>query len=246
MLLCAVAISSACSTSTSPGGTPATVPVVSPAQVSRGTLGVSPATALLVPGQAVSYVAVLEQTFTSNLAKVSWSVDDASVAVVSPDGRLTAVAPGFTWLRASGADGIAAHPISVDAVAATDAGGDYQIASCSAPVLTSCSAVMKAGGLRSPMNLRYRNMGKLVVAEFWMGNDRNLAALVGSTETATSIRFGEPAPMTPTIALGAGGCCGRLREFVVQVEGTRVMGGDFAYDTGSATYRYRLLARPDR
>jgi hypothetical protein len=244
LVLITLVVATACSTSTSPDGPPGpTAAVTSPAQTNRGTLGVSPATALFVPGQTASFVAVAEQIFTANLADVVWSVDDPAVATVSSDGRLTAVAPGFTWLRAIGTDGMALHPISVGANAPIDASGDYQISGCGSPNIMTCSAAMKAGGSRAPVSLRYRTAGDLVVSEFWMGNDRSRAALVGRREADGSFRFGEPAPLTPTVSAGAGGCCSRLREFVALVSDSRVLSGEFAAVTTDATYRYRLLPR---
>lgn len=211
--------------------------------VDRGTLGVSPSTALFTPGQSERYVALAEQIFTKNLATVTWSVDNPAVASVAPDGTLTAHTSGFTWLRAQGPDGNAAHPISVSAEPARLLTGKVWLQSCSGGTLVGCSAIMKGAGSPSAVYLRYRRTQTHVVAEFWYGNGMNTSALVGVEAAAGEFRFAEPALMTPVVSRGAGGCCSVLSEIMANIGSEQLTGGSFKSSSSSHVLRYRIAAQ---
>lgn len=211
--------------------------------VDRGTLGVSPSTALLAPGQSERYVALAEQIFTKVLSPVTWSVDNPAVASVAADGTLTAHTSGFTWLRAHGPDGRAAHPISVSAEPATLLTGKLWMESCSGGAPAGCSAIMKSAGSPSAVYLRYRTVQTHVVAEFWYGNGTDTSALVGVELTPGEFRFAEPALMTPVVSRGAGGCCSALSEFMASITSGQLTGGGFKSTSSSNVLRYRIAAQ---
>lgn len=211
--------------------------------VDRGTLGVSPSTALFTPGQSERYVALAEQIFTKDLAPVTWTVDNPSVASVAADGTLTAHTSGFTWLRAHGPDGSAAHPISVSAEPARLLTGKVWLESCSGGTLVGCSAIMKGAGSPSAAYLRYRMIQTHVVAEFWYGNGMNTSALVGVELAPGEFRFAEPALMTPVVSRGAGGCCSALSEITANIASEQLTGGGFKSSSSSTVLRYRIAAQ---
>lgn len=235
----ALALTLACTSTTAPSADNKPVTATTIAPVDRGNLGVSPVTALFVPGQQESFAALPEQIFTRNTVAVTWTVDDPAVATVTADGQLTAVAPGFTWLRAVGTAGGAAHPIHVAATAPMEARGDYEVVDCTAPTWQACDFPSYG---RHPLFLRYRLSQDTVIAEFWMGNDLTQSALVGRVDGSGLVRFENLAPVAPIISRGAGGCCSRLTAFTATVSGTRVIDGEVTQVGSSSTVRYHLLA----
>jgi len=221
--------------------TPTVVQTTARAVVDRGNLGVSPSTALLVPGQTERYVALASQIFTKDLAAVSWSVENPAIASVSADGTLTAHTNGFTWLRAQGPDGRAAHPISVSTEPVATLTGRVRTESCTADAAVTCSMIMKSAGSLMDLQLRYRKTQGLVVAEFWYGNDMNTSALVGEEVATGELRFNEPALLTPVVSRGAGGCCTALSEITASSTAGLVTAGGFKSTSASHVLRFRMV-----
>jgi hypothetical protein len=224
--------------------TPSTLAAVAVANptitaVDRGTLGVSPSTALFIPGQTELYVALPEQIFTRELANVTWSVDDPAVASVTPDGHLVALAPGFTWLRAKGADGTAAHPISVDRDPPVEASGRAVVESCTSEFDQACKG--RVSPSQFDLYLKYRVVRNNVIAETWWGNDLNTSALAGSVLAPGQFRFFEPAFFAPVVSRGAGGCCSRLFQVEATASGARLTAGTLVKVSSSSTIRIRIV-----
>lgn len=222
---------------------PTKVETSATATVDRGNLGVSPATALFVPGQTERFAALAAQIFTKDLASVTWTVDNPAIASVTADGTLTAHTTGFTWLRASGPEGRAAHPISVSMDAITVATGSAWLEGCSAGSPATCSMLMKGASSSWPLQLRYRRVQGQVIAEFWYGNDLNTSALVGVEATPGHFTFAAPALLAPVISRGAGGCCSTLSEILVSGTSGQLTGGGFKSTSASHVLRYRIAAQ---
>lgn len=241
LILTALSLSGACSAPASPTSAPPAPTVTPPlAAIDRGNLGVSPSTALLVPGQSEQYVALPPQIFTKVLANVTWSVDNPAVASVTADGYLVAKAPGFTWLRAAGVEGTAAHPISVDRDPPILARGKAKVESCTEVFAHACKGAVSNSSF--DLYLKYRVVRGGVVAESWWGsNDLSTTALFGTISDSGQFTFFEPAFLTPVVSRGAGGCCSALTQVAMTANHTTLTEGTFLKVSSNTTTRFRIV-----
>jgi hypothetical protein len=230
-----LAAAAACAQSPATPTTVVAVATSSFGDFERGIYALSPGRALFRPGQSETFSAVFRQNFTRVTADVTWRVDDPAIATVDAAGRVTALKKGFTWLHADGADGTGAQPISVSDDPPIVATGGVQLVSCSAPFPQTCGYIMKGSGVVSAMSMTYRITGNHVVAETWFGNDKNVAAVLGTVE-GSAFHFFDDAFLAPIE--GAGGCCEALSKFSVSVSGSSVVSGGLTKSSGEVVLGY--------
>jgi Big-like domain-containing protein len=91
-----------------------------PAPVSLATLGIAPDSVSLVPGAFAQFQAAFQDAGGKRVddPEVQWYSADTTIAIIDNSGRVTAMAPGETWVTAALADKTAsAHVLVVESMA---------------------------------------------------------------------------------------------------------------------------------
>jgi hypothetical protein len=166
-----------------------------PTAATRGmtseVLVIAPATALLRPEDSVAFSALGSSAPGDDLLPVGaqWSVDDARVASVTPEGAVTAREVGYTRLVACRGKMVATHPIQVANEAPATWSGSYVPTSCASDCAQCCSMSMKDWMYPRRFRLRLRTIGERVTGEVTLlagvaGNERS-GAFEGSISGGT-------------------------------------------------------------